>query len=479
MTSGRPRGASLATRFALAIGAAVAAVIVVTIVVVSVGVLARFDAYLDQARAGRYAEVATLAADLVRERGSLDIRGQELRRLAIVAGGTLVLRDPAGAVVGTVREIPGLRQPGQGAGGGGRPGPPGVPGAPTEPTVDPVTVMIVVDGAVVGSLEITPLGGIDAAAPAPTAFREDASGLLVAAALAAVLVTILVTMVVARRLTGPVRSLAAATRRIEAGDLTARVDPPAAAEVHDLATSFNAMAARLEQSESLRRRGATDLAHELGTPITVLVGRLQALADGTLRADPPTLEATLEVAEEIGRLAGDLQDLAAAEGAALRRTVARIDLRGVVSRACAASQAIFDDAAVRLDLAATPGAPVHVDVDERQVERALRNLLTNAATYTPPGGSVVVTVTADGPVAAVRVRDTGPGIAPRDVPHVFERFFRGESARHPSRQGTAGTGIGLTVARDLVTANGGELAIEATSPSGTTFRAAFPIPGSG
>lgn len=476
----RADGMSLAARLALAIGMAVAVVIAVTVIAVSAGVLGRFDTYLDQARAGRYADAATLAAELVRERGGLAIRGQELRRLAVVAGGAVVLRDPDGRVVAEVRDLPGVgpASPGRPAnpGGGGGTGKGGGPGGAPASSADPVTIPIVLDGALVGTLEITPIAATtDPGAPAPAAFREDATAIVLGAGLVAVIATMLLTALLARRLTRPVRMLAAAARSVEAGDLSVRVDPPPDAESRELATAFNAMAGRLEQSEELRRRGTTDLAHELGTPITVLVGRLQAMADGTLPADGKTLEETRDVAEEIARLVGDLQDLAAAEGAALRRTATRADLRTVAARAVAAAQAMFEAAAVHLVLVPGEGdAPIAV-VDERQVERAIANLLTNAATYTPAGGRVTVSASTDQGRVALRVGDTGPGIPEADLPHVFERFFRGAAGRS-GREGArpAGTGIGLTVARDLVAANGGTLTVERTSADGTTFLASFP-----
>jgi signal transduction histidine kinase len=113
-------------------------------------------------------------------------------------------------------------------------------------------------------------------------------------------------------------------------------------------------------------------------------------------------------------------------------------------------------------------------VDPRQVERALGNLLTNAAAYTPADGSTIVSVAREGAWTTVRVCDTGPGIAGDDLPHVFERFYRGDRARRRREGRPGGTGIGLTVSRDLVAANGGRLEIEATSPAGTTVLLALP-----
>ena len=454
----RPR-LGLATRFALATGGAVAIVILAAGMLISMGVIGQFDAYLAEVRAGRYAEVASLTADLVRERGGLDVKKQDLRRLAVVAGGTITIRDAAGAEVARLDELPGLGK-----------------GAAKNSSGTPVSVPIVVDGVPTGTLEILPLSGPDnVGAPAPAAFREAATAVVFAGGLLAVVASMLVALFVARRLVRPIGALAVAARRIEGGDLAVRVPIPADAESHDLAVAFNDMAERLERSEALRRRAASDLAHELATPVTVLAGRLQALTDGIVPPDPEHLAAARDAAEEVRRLVGDLQDLAAAEGASLRREVTSVDLRSLAVRAAGATQALFDQAGVALDGAVDEAAvPVIVEVDERQVTRAIVNLLTNAATYTERGGSTMLVVTVEGPAAIVRVRDTGPGIAAADLPHVFERLYRGDPARGRPEGRPGGTGIGLTVARELIEANGGRLSIESSTPAGTILRIDLP-----
>ena len=209
--------------------------------------------------------------------------------------------------------------------------------------------------------------------------------------------------------------------------------------------------------------------------MTVLTGRLQALADGAVSPDPEHLAAARDAAEEVRRLVGDLQDLVAAEGAVLRRSPSRVDLRDIVARAAASSQALFDAEGVAVDLSGVDaGAPVEVDADARQLERVLVNLLTNAATYTPGGGTAFLSVSRRDAVAQVRVRDTGSGIPEEHVGHIFERFYRADPARGRTPGRPGGSGIGLTVARDLATANGGTLTVESTCPTGTTFLLELP-----
>ncbi len=456
------RPMALGTRLAIAIGSGVAVVILVAGAVMSGVVNDRFDDYLSGARSSRYDQVASLAADLIRDRGDLRLRVQDLRRLAVVAGGPIAILDTSGTVVVAVDNLPG-------AGGG----PDQVASGSNAP---PVVVPLVVDGASVGSLEVRPLAGPeDATAPLPAAFHQDATLVVIGAALVAALVAFVVTLLLARRLTRPLGTLATAAERVERGDLAVRVPLPSDAESQELAAAFNQMAEHLERSETLRRQSASDLAHELATPVTVLTGRLQAITDGLVPMEPGTLIAARDAAEEVRRLVMDLQDLAEAEGAALRRQAARVDLATITTRAAATAAATFGAADVRLLLEAPrAGASLVVEVDARQVERALGNLLTNAAAYTPAGGSATVSLAREEGWATVRVRDTGPGIAADDLPHVFERFYRGDRARRRLEGRPGGTGIGLAVARDLVVANSGRLEIEATSPTGTTVLIAIP-----
>ena len=457
------RRASLASRLAVAIGGAVAIVIVAAGLLIAAGVIGRFDAYLEAAHMERYRQAATMATELISQRGSLNLKKQELRELAVAAGGPLEIRDPSGAVAARIDTLPGVAE---GSGGARR------------ATDAPVEVPLVVDGAEVGSLVVYPLlGTTTERASAPASFREAAALILGIAGLGIILASVMVAWLIARRLTDPLRELAAASRRIGAGDLSTRVVPPPDAEGHELGVAFNAMAESLGRSETLRRRAASDLAHELATPVTVLAGRLQALTDGVIEPGPGELAATRDAADEVRRLVMDLQELAAAEGAALQRSVERVDLVEVARGAAAATRTLFAEADVALIGPPDEAPPVHVDVDARQVGRCLANLLNNAAAYTPRGGQVEIGVSVEGGVALVRVRDNGPGIPAEHLPRIFERYYRADPSRHRTPGARGGTGIGLTVARELAVANSGRLWVEATSPAGTTFALELPRAG--
>jgi two-component system sensor histidine kinase BaeS len=265
----------------------------------------------------------------------------------------------------------------------------------------------------------------------------------------------------AGRLTRPLRDVAAAARRLGAGDLRARAPSGPDAESAELAASFNEMADRLERSEELRRRATSDMAHDLATPATLLESQLQAMVDGIVPADREGLERARSAAVALNGVIVQLGDLIDAESAALDRRLGVVEVAELLHDVEAALGALASERSVRLEIHVESPAPV--TLDRAQVARALRNVVTNAIQHTPPAGAV-----------QVRVIDQGPGIAAADQPHVFERFYRADRARRRGNAERSGSGIGLTIARDLLAANGGRIEIERSGSEGTTFLVTLP-----
>ena len=224
------------------------------------------------------------------------------------------------------------------------------------------------------------------------------------------------------------------------------------------------MAARLERSEELRRRAASDMAHDLATPATVLESQIQAMVDGVVPADAAQLERARAAAAGLSGVIGQLGELTQAEAATLQRSPERVELRALAMEIIGSLEALMRDRGVA---AAVAGADAIVIADRGQLTRALRNVVTNAVQHAPPGTEVTVQ-TSPGTAPLI---DRGTGIAPEDLPFVFERFYRADRSR--GRQ-PAGSGIGLTVARELIAANGGSIEVEDTGPTGTTFRIGLP-----
>jgi two-component system sensor histidine kinase BaeS len=289
---------------------------------------------------------------------------------------------------------------------------------------------------------------------------------LVVTGIVAVAALLLASIVVASRVTRPLRGVAAAAHRLGDGDLGARAEGGPDAESAELASAFNDMAERLERSETLRRRAASDLAHDLATPATVLESQLQAMVDGVVPADAAELEKARAAAASLSGVILQLGELTQAESAPLHRRPERLDLSALAADLVASLDGLVRERGVS---ATVQGPATWIDADRGQLTRALRNVITNAVQHAPAGTTVTVEVAAE-PGPTVRVRDAGPGIAPEDLPYVFERFYRADR----SRGAAPGSGIGLTVARELIGAGGGTIEVESTGPTGTTFRIELP-----
>ena len=324
---------------------------------------------------------------------------------------------------------------------------------------------VVVHGQRVGTAVVRSTGsGLNAADRVlETALLRAIAG---AAGLAALL-ALLTGLAVARRITRPVTRLIAATRAMAAGDRTARVGGiRAAGELRELAAAFDQMAGTLDRQEQIRRNLVADVAHELRTPIAILQAGHEALLDGVAEPTPAELGSLRDEVLRLARMVGDLQTLAAADAAALNLTRKPTDLAELAAVAAGSLARRFEVAGITLDrqLAASP-----VLADPHWLHQVITNLLTNALKFTPAGGRVTISTERTGADAVLRVTDTGAGIRAEDLPRIFDRFFRGQQATQIS-----GSGIGLTVAAELVRAHGGRLTASSEPGQGTQMTLILP-----
>ncbi len=272
------------------------------------------------------------------------------------------------------------------------------------------------------------------------------AGILAAAALAAVL---------GRRLGRPIGAIGTAARRIAAGDYAARVPRVGPDELVGLADSFNQMAGSLQEGERLRSELITNAAHELRTPLTNLKGYLEGLRDGIVPADGATFASLSEEVERLVRLAASLDALAEGDARTKPSREVPIDLTAAVRGAAELAVPSFERAGVVLDL----DLPARLDArtDPDAFAQMLGNLLQNAQRYTPGGGHVTVRAERRPQDVLVSVVNTGDGIPPVDLPHVFERFYRVDKSRDRDH---GGAGIGLAIVQQLVERAGGRVGVE-------------------
>lgn len=281
--------------------------------------------------------------------------------------------------------------------------------------------------------------------------------------------------IAAARLARPLREMSRATRRIAAGEYDARVTPPREVELASLAADVNTLGGALAETERRRTRLLGEVAHEMRTPLTIIDGYVEGMIDGIL---PTTAEELGKVGDEVRRLrrlTDDLSALSRAEEGRLVLRTAPADLREVVSAAAERLRAQADDAGLRLTIGSgTDRVPVRVDAD--RIAEVVTNLIGNAIRATAAGGSIDVEVDAVDGDAILTVADTGEGLDEADLERVFERFYR-VPGTHPEG---GGSGIGLTIARGIVRAHGGDLTARSEgSGRGATLVARLPLAAGG
>jgi two-component system, OmpR family, sensor histidine kinase BaeS len=284
-----------------------------------------------------------------------------------------------------------------------------------------------------------------------------------------VVVALAVAVYLAVTLSRPLRRIRAGAEAMGAGDLQARVPESGDAEISAVAEALNSLAETLQQEESLRKESVADLAHELRTPVMGLLARIEAAQDGVLDDETANLAAMHDEALRLARLLDDLSALAEAQRPGLLLDLEEVDLAAVARAQAEAFAPAFADKGIAF---AEDLAPAPVEGEPRRLEQVLGNLLSNALRYTDTGGRVEVKVAAVDSAAVLEVRDTGIGIAPDDVPHVFTRFWRGEKSRS---RATGGAGIGLSIVRELVRAHGGEIEVQSAPGEGSLFRVTLPL----
>ncbi len=309
-------------------------------------------------------------------------------------------------------------------------------------------------------------------------FRNAVTEALALATLAAFVAALILSLFISRRVVLPVQEMMVASQRIAGGHYDERVGVPGSAkreeldELGRLAQSFNQMATCLEQTETLRLELIGNVAHELRTPLSSIQGYMEGLIDGVLPAEAETFQQVHLEADRLQRLVHDLQELSRVEARAFELKLQPTPVSRLVETVTARLGRQFEDKGVALETDVAPDLP-SVQADEGRIGQVLLNLVGNALQYTPPEGRVTIRARRQGDAVLLAVQDTGIGIAPEHLPHVFERFYRVDKSR--SRAG-GGSGIGLTIAQHLVEAHGGQIQAASDGPGrGSVFSFTLPV----
>ncbi len=297
---------------------------------------------------------------------------------------------------------------------------------------------------------------------------------LAVAAIAATVTSLAISLFVARRITGPLQQMTQASERISAGHYAERIEVApvhATDELGQLASSINALAVALEQTERRRLEVIGNVTHELRTPIATLEGYLEGLLDGVIKPSPRTWAMLHTEASRLRRLVDDLQELSRAEARQIPLSLQPVSPQRLVQSALEPLEGQFAEKGLDLQVHLPENLP-QVMADPARAVQILTNLLVNALRYTPAPGRVEVAVSREEDKVAFRVTDTGVGLTPEQLTHIFERFYRVDKSRS---RAFGGSGIGLTIAQSLAQAMGGEIRAESAGPGqGSSFTLTLP-----
>lgn len=326
-----------------------------------------------------------------------------------------------------------------------------------------------IDGEVVGTLVEVP--------QPPTRndleqqFFDEVNRGLVQAAIGVVLAASLVGITFARRLTTPLRQLTFALRSMEEGKLEQRVETRSSDEIGELIKSFNRMSAELSRANQLRRQMTADIAHDLRTPLSVIAGYLEALSDGTLPPTPERFNTLHNEATLLQRLVEDLRTLSLADAGELVLQKQEIDVQEFIEDVHRFYEPHAKEEAITLRTDIAPNLPT-IQGDRMRLGQILGNLISNAIRHTPAEGVIALGAAREGESLQIWVQDTGEGIAPEKLIHVFDRLYRVDESR---TQSSGQTGLGLAITRALVEAHGGTIRAESKVDKGTKMILSLPI----
>ncbi|WP_420631783.1 sensor histidine kinase [Candidatus Leptofilum sp.] len=279
-------------------------------------------------------------------------------------------------------------------------------------------------------------------------------------------------LLISRTLTEPLNKLAEAAKSINFQNLGRRVEVRGTEEVVAVADAFNEMAERLEEAETLRRNLLADVAHELRTPVTVIQGNLRAILDDVYPLEKEEVARLYEQTRLLTRVIDDLRELAQAEASQLSLNITEVDVAALVKETAVSFQPIAKKQQVELH-AELLGALPTLHADAARLRQSLHNLVDNALRYTPANGRILLDVEQVDETVQIRVRDSGQGMLPEQISHIFDRFYRADPSR--SRE-SGGSGLGLAIVRAIAKAHGGT--VTAVSPGlnqGSTFTLTLPV----
>lgn len=327
----------------------------------------------------------------------------------------------------------------------------------------------------IGSVAITPLGLDGLLSTQDRLLRTTLFRSLLRAAIVAAGVALLLALFLSGQIVNPLRKITAAATHLAAGNLKTKVPVEADDELAELAQTLNTMSTQLLKLEELRRQLTQDIAHELKTPLASARALVEGMSDGVIPSDHANLLSLLDEIDRLSQLVGDLGELSRAQAGRNQLRKVPGSPAAVVAAVAKRLRPAFDEKGITLEIVASKGdVKAQALIDERALERIFENLLSNALRHTAKGGLVRISVKQEPAAAniAFTVSDNGVGIPAQHLPYIFERFYRADPSRS---RATGGTGIGLTIVRELTEALGGNVTVQSQPGKGTSFTVVLPL----
>lgn len=343
--------------------------------------------------------------------------------------------------------------------------------APQQNSDEMVKIPIKVDSKVVGHAYITSLNQKGLWSKQDIVFRKTINSSIIIAGIIAGVVALLISFFISRRITYPIQKMTTVAQAMGEGDLAQRVEVNSKDEIGILGKQLNQLAAHLEKLEELREKLTADVAHELRTPLTTIQSYIEAFQDGVMSANQENLSSIYEEVIRLVELVNDLQELSITEGGKYDFEFELVDLKCFIQDSVRNLSQLFKekDIDVKVDL---PEEEIELECDKDSLNKIIHNVLSNAYKYTEKNGQVIVDVKRKNNKAIIKIKDDGIGIAKKELPYIFERFYRVDESR--TRQ-TGGTGIGLAIVKELVEAHTGEIDVNSRLEEGTEFIISLPL----
>ena len=324
--------------------------------------------------------------------------------------------------------------------------------------------LVEVDDIVVGTVLQT--GNAPELDPVEQRYLERSNQALLLAAGAATIIALILGAVLARSMTRPLRELTGATRAMARGELKQEVPVRSKDELGELTASFNQMSADLAKATDSRHQMTADIAHDLGTPLTVIGGYLETIEEGVLEATPARINVMHTEVKHLQRLVSDLRTLSLADAGQMSLNRGQVEVGALLRRVASTYQLAAEQKGISLSVDTESALP-SVQIDEERMVQALGNLVSNALRYTPPEGTISVQSSVfSGQWVSIIVEDTGAGIATKDLSRIFERFYRADQARNLD---AGESGLGLAITRSIIEAHEGVILVSSELGLGTRF----------